>query len=330
MSQEEIEYNLSTIKNTYFIKIFIGIIIVIVLSFLLMTRIFNNNNYLTINDAKLVGSKVEVKSKVSGLLGNVTVAEGTNVKAGDIIAKIDVTDIVKKRNELELKLKEAKLNYAKLKATNTAPPQINTYSANVTVNSNSAEIELAKANKEKMEKLFSLGAISKNQYNQAVEDYNKALAIPSSEHIVVNNTNVAVKDTLLETATIQIRQLESAMEGLNFTNNFSEIIAPVAGKVKLMDIEPQHNIKAGDTVMEIIADENIFIEASVVQNEKIKIGQYVECYFNGSSFIEGTIADITTVTDDKDRNVMLIKIILPKDKLRDYEVGQMAKVIVHL
>ena len=36
MSQEEIEYNLSTIKNTYFIKIFIGIIIVIVLSFLLM------------------------------------------------------------------------------------------------------------------------------------------------------------------------------------------------------------------------------------------------------------------------------------------------------
>ena len=117
MSQEEIEYNLSTIKNTYFIKIFIGIIIVIVLSFLLMTRIFNNNNYLIINDAKLVGSKVEVKSKVSGLLGNVTVAEGTNVKAGDIIAKIDVTDIVKKRNELELKLKEAKLNYAKLKAT---------------------------------------------------------------------------------------------------------------------------------------------------------------------------------------------------------------------
>ena len=97
-----------------------------------------------------------------------------------------------------------------------------------------------------------------------------------------------------------------------------------------MDIEPQHNIKSGDTVMEIIADENIFIEASVVQNEKIKIGQYVECYFNNSAFIEGTIADITTVTDDKERNVMLIKIILPKDKLRDYEVGQMAKVIVHL
>ena len=58
-----------------------------------MTRIFNNNNYLTINDAKLVGSKVEVKSKVSGLLGNVTVAEGTNVKAGDIIAEIEKNSV---------------------------------------------------------------------------------------------------------------------------------------------------------------------------------------------------------------------------------------------
>ena len=184
MSQEEIEYNFNNIKKTHWLRVFVGIAIIVGIITILLLRIFNNNNYVSINDAKLIGSKIEVKSKVSGLLGDILVANGSNVNVGQVIAKIDITDLIRKRTELETKLQEAKLNYANLKANSSVPQQINTYSQTSSVTANTAEIEKAKANKEKMEKLFSMGAISKIQYNKALEDYNSLI----SENTGVNTS----------------------------------------------------------------------------------------------------------------------------------------------
>lgn len=229
MAQEEIEYNLSNVKRSQWLKGMAIIIVVVIVTALLLLKIFNNSNYVVINDAKLVGTKIEVKSKVNGLLGDILIANGAFVNVGQVIAKIDTTDLAKKKAELDSKLSEAKLNYAKLKANTNVPQQINTYTKNNNSVStvNNAEIEKAKATKEKMEKLFSMGAISKIQYNKAVEDYNNLVSENSSN---VSNDSVSqnqdsnysstVKDTLLDTASIQIRQLESAIEALNFTRNF--------------------------------------------------------------------------------------------------------------
>ena len=49
-----------------------------------------------------------------------------------------------------------------------------------------------------------------------------------------------------------------------------------------------------------------------------------------NSNIEGTIANIDLVTDDKNRNIMKIKIVLSNDEIKGYEEGKIAKIIVHL
>ena len=122
-----------------------------------------NDVYLVISDAQIQGKNVNIMSKVSGTVQDILVEDGAMVEAGQTIAILQVEISPEQIKELENNLENAKLHYNNILSTPdviTPSVQNNTVVDQASVESAQKNLDRAAANRDKMEKLFAMGAIS--------------------------------------------------------------------------------------------------------------------------------------------------------------------------
>lgn len=315
------------------------IIIVIALGFLFgMYKWSESKSYLTINDAKLTSSVVNVTAQGNGTITEILVNDGDTVEAGQVIAKMKVVATPEQIQALQKAYDDAKANYdnveQQLKSSIVVSQPTVTRSGGDTTAAR-ARLDAAAANKEKMDKLYSIGAVSAAQYEAAQAEYAAAQsALNSASTVTIQQsapTTTAPSKALSEalaTAQVQLEQAKAALDQAQSDNNIADITAPVAGIVYLTDFKQNDNINNGDIIINIGNTKNLWIQAPLTESEYTKVhqGQFVH-YTVDNMDLTGTVLEVNH-KDNDDSIETSAKISFP-DELKD-KVTPGAKVKVEI
>ncbi len=292
--------------------------VILIIAAVLIVGIFfwhKHEGVLEINDAKLTSSVVHVSAQTDGTLSEVLVNDGDKVEAGQVIAKVKVIVTPEQIQDLQKAYDEAQSNYDNLeqqiKASMTTTTQTVVTSSVPSGNSAAAQarLEAAAAEKQKMEKLYSIGAVSATQYAEAQSEYAAAQSALNAASAPVQHTQQVESAPLppskelsekLANAQIQLNQAKAALDQAQSDDNYADITAPVSGIIYLTDFKQGDSLKQGDVFMDVGNTKNLWVEAPLTEEQygKVHPGQFVH-YTVDDMDLTGTVLEVTHEGDDE-------------------------------
>jgi HlyD family secretion protein len=221
--------------------------------------------------------KAAVSTKATGRLEWLGVQEGTRVKAGEVIARLESLDVNASREQTSAGVRAAKAN----------------------LEQGMAEQKDAESNLKRSQDLFSKKFISGAQLDSAQARFDKAKAAVASL-----NAAIGVAEANLKSATVSVEQtlIRAPFDGIVLTKNANvgDIITPFSS--------------ASDTrgaVVSMADMETLEVEADVSENSisKIKVDQPVEIQLDAYPDLRliGTVSRIVP-TVDRSKATLLVKV----------------------
>ncbi len=176
-------------------------------------------------------SKVEIKSKASGIVKKLYVDYGDRVKAGQVLAELD-------KVQLEANVRESQAN---LQAAQAALEAANSTLERNKVDAEGPDVPFLKSNMERAENMYKDGLISKSLAEDAEKNYQLALNRQMSAQ-----RNIAVSRAEMAKAEAQVSQSKAALERVEEDLRNSTIVSPIDGLVLSRDVN------VGDAVSSIL------------------------------------------------------------------------------
>lgn len=288
----------------------------------------HRNDTISLNNAKVNGTMISVRVLTDGKIKELTKSDGDEVKAGEVIAKIEVSVTDEQIEQLEKAVDLAKQNYAKLEVGQMVKvpvrkPKVKTVQIPVTPSiqsrpsrsgskNSSASLEALKERKSRMELLYEMGAISRKELEEAVKEYNAAKAAAGSSSTVSDpvpsvpqySTSTEIEyeteyveqlqptpPEILKGAQLAIKQAELSLNVAKQEAQQTEVLAPVNGTI-YYGVEVDEEVKAGDVISRIGDSSELWIEAAVTESQfdKIPLGKLVSCVIDGNK-LTGTVIE---------------------------------------
>jgi HlyD family secretion protein len=176
-------------------------------------------------------SKVEVKSKASGIVKKLYVDYGDRVKQGQILADLD-------KVQLEASVRASQANY---QAAQAARDSANAQLERNKVDAEGPDVPFLKLNMERAEQMFKDGVMSKSLVEDAEKNYQLALnkQVSAQRNLVVSRAEIAKTEA-------QVAQAKAALENAEEDLRNSTLISPIDGLVLSRDVN------VGDAVSSIL------------------------------------------------------------------------------
>jgi len=198
-------------------------------------------------------TKVEVKSKASGIVEKLYVDINNQVKKGQELAQLDQQEIVAQVEAQRAQLASAQAN-------------VGTYEANVEqdkVNASAPDLPMYKATLDRNTEMQKDGIVSRQTLDDANKDYLAALTRRDS-----SKAQIGVDNAKLRQAKAQVQQAEASLKQLEEQLGYTTIVAPMDGVILSRDVE------IGDAVSSILV---LGSTATLVMTE----GDVNEVYVDG-------------------------------------------------
>jgi HlyD family secretion protein len=185
-------------------------------------------------------TQIDVKSKVGGILKEILVKEGDPITLGQVLARIDETDLRKDLRTAQARFDLAKAQYEKAKKGGTRE-QISSLQASL----KDAQVapDLARANLDRIQSLFDKGYSSDQELEDAKGGFERAKATydDTQQRLKFAQTGASAEDKAIAEA--ELKQSRIAMDNANEDLSNSVIHSEVNGKVLSVELDP------GDTVV---------------------------------------------------------------------------------
>jgi HlyD family secretion protein len=176
-------------------------------------------------------SKVEVKSKASGIVKKLYVDYGDRVKQGQVLADLD-------KVQLEASVRAADANY---QAAQAQRDSANAQLERNKVDAEGPDVPFLKLNMERAQQEYKDGVLAKSLVEDAEKNYQLAL-----NKQVSAQRNLAVSRAEIAKAEAQVAQAKAALENAEEDLRNSTIISPIDGLVLSRDVN------VGDAVSSIL------------------------------------------------------------------------------
>lgn len=176
-------------------------------------------------------TKVEVKSKASGIVEKLYVDINSRVTKGQQLAQLDQQEIVAQVAAARAQLAAAEAN-------------VGTYEANIEqdkVNALAPDLPMYKATLERNLEMQKEGVVSRQALDDANKDYLAALTRRDSAH-----AQIGVDTAKLRQARAQVMQSQASLKQLEEQLGYTTILAPMDGVILSRDVE------IGDAVSSIL------------------------------------------------------------------------------
>lgn len=252
-------------KNKKITAILIAVVIVgLLLGVMLTKSISNAKETDTVIQGSVKTTDVSLNSMLEGYVSEIYVEEGQEVKAGEVIMKMDSETVQAKLAQAEAA--KAAASAVAQKAANGARSQ--------EVIQAKAAFDYASKMYERMKTLLAEEAISQASFDQvevqyiaARETYNMALEGARNEDVTAANSQVA--------------QAEGAIAEVNSYLEKAEIKAPADGVITTINVKAGELISTGMPVVTLTTNEEPWVEFNIDETNlgKIKEGQEVELTF---------------------------------------------------
>jgi HlyD family secretion protein len=167
-------------------------------------------------------TKVEVKSKASGIVEKLYVDINDRVKKGQPLAQLDQVEILAQVNAQRAQLGAAEANVA-------------TYEANIEqdkVNAAAPDLPMYKATLDRNLEMQKAGIVSHQALDDANKDYLAALTRRDS-----SKAQIGVDAARLKQARAQVLQADASLKQLEEQLSYTTIVAPMDGEILSRDVE---------------------------------------------------------------------------------------------
>jgi len=167
-------------------------------------------------------TKVEVKSKASGIVEKLYVDINNKVQKGQSLAQLDQQEIVAQVNAQKAQLAGAEAN-------------VSTYEANIEqdkVNAAAPDLPMYKATLERNLEMQKEGIVSRQALDDANKDYLAALTRRDS-----SKAQIGVDTARLKQARAQVQQSQASLRQLEEQLGYTTIVAPMDGVILSRDVE---------------------------------------------------------------------------------------------
>jgi HlyD family secretion protein len=176
-------------------------------------------------------TKVEIKSKASGIIQTLPVEIGDSVRQGQVICELDKNDLLPRLREAkaalgtaEAALESSKAEYERYKVEALGP-----------------DIPFLKRDMERARKMFTDGLIAQNVRDESEKQYEMAVNRQNSAQV-----NVGVAQAAIQKAKAQLEQAQAVVARAEEDLRNSTIVSPIDGVVLSRDRE------VGDAVSSIL------------------------------------------------------------------------------
>ena len=176
-------------------------------------------------------TKVEVKSKASGIVEQLFVDINNVVKKGQQLAQLDQQEIVAQVDAQKAQLASAEANVAAFEANIEQDK----------VNAAAPDLPMYKATLDRNQEMWKEGLVSQQAFDDTNKDYLAALTRRDSA-----KAQVGVDTAKLKQARAQVLQSQASLQQLEEQLSYTTIVAPMDGVILSRDVE------IGDAVSSIL------------------------------------------------------------------------------
>ncbi|AGF55601.1 multidrug resistance efflux pump [Clostridium saccharoperbutylacetonicum] len=255
-------------------------------------------------------NQVNVASKISARVSDISVNVGSVVNQGDTVIKLDTQDLQAQVDQAQAAVNTANANLANA-MNSTRPEQI--AQAQATLDSAKATYDIAKKNYYRTKALTGVGAATEAQLETAQQQLTSAESGQKSAEEQLEMLKKGSTETSIDVYKAQVKQAEEALKTAQIVLNNGNITAPISGKVTVKNINKGEIASPGSTLISISNPDALCVNAyaplSIVKD--LKEGQAVTVKVSEikDSEFEGTISVINSELNSKSSNV-LVKITL--------------------
>ena len=273
---------------------------------------------MTVHDAKLAGTLVSVRVLTDGKVRSLNRADGDKIDAGDVIANLEVSVTEEQLAQLEKAVELAKNNYAQLQEGQWVKVEVRKPVPKTVVRpqptqqryvgTSDVNLSALAERRDRMEKLYEMGAISRVQRDAAIAEYEMALAEASTpiyeeyepEPIVETEMEYVTEyidqfqptpPEILDGAQLAIKQAEMSLNTARQEAQQTAVTAPISGTI-YYDVAVNQELKAGAPVAKIGDSNELWLEAEVSEDQfyRLSLGKLVSYALNGQTF-NGTVIE---------------------------------------
>ncbi len=239
-------------------------------------------------NAYVAGSMVVVNAQTAGTVEAILAEENQVVKAGDVLVKLSPTDA-------QVALAQASAQLAN--ATRQIQNVFNTVSVTRAqmVQANSA-VKIAQDAVNRRAVLVKTGAVSREEYDQAVNALNQALAAQKTTMEQNKSAGAQVAGTTTQNHPA-IEAAKAAFRSAYINNKRLAVLAPTDGVIAKRNVQVGQQISQGVPLMSIVAANQLWVEANFKETQlaNLRVGQTVELtsdVFGSGVKFKGTVQGI--------------------------------------
>ena len=244
-------------------------------------------------------SKVEIKSKANGIIKELRVNASDMVVPGQVLAELDKENLAARLREARAALLSAQSNERAAQAE---------FEKNK-VEADSPDVNFARRNVERVDRLFKSGLIS----NQELDDARRTLEQAENRQQIARS-QLGVTRARISQAEAEVAQSRASVERAEEELNNATIRSPIRGKVLSRDVEVGSpvssilNMGSAATLVMVLGDiSQVYVLGKVDEADigLVRLGQQARIKvetFKGKQF-EGRVTQISPMGAEKDNVV---------------------------
>lgn len=253
-------------------------------------------------------TSVEVSFKVPGRVRERPVDEGETVQAGQVVARLDSTDLA---HEAAIRRAEAEAARAALRELEAGSRSEEIAQAEAALAAAEAEAKRLSDDFRRSQELFAREVIPKQSFDaaRAGRDSSQAVARQAREALAL--VRKGPRRERIDQARARLGEAEAALALAGERLGYATLAAPVAGMVLSKNIEPGEQVAIGTPVITIGELDNVWVRAYIPETDlgRVKVGQkaHVSTDTWPDKTYDGTVTFISSEAEFTPKNVQTEK-----------------------
>jgi membrane fusion protein (multidrug efflux system) len=231
-------------------------------------RLLSDSSTETTNDAYVQADFTLVAPRIASQISDVLVEDNQSVKAGQLLVRIDDRDFRAALLSAQADVTAAHASVANFDAEIARQPSL-VEQARATLRSDDAAIEFARTNASRYQNLSETGAGTTQEHQRASSTLAQQLAQQAHDRAALKTTeqNLDVLRTQRDRANGALARAEAALEQARLNLSYTEIHAPVDGKVGRRSARLGAFVTPGAPVLAIVPLSNAYVVANFQENQ---------------------------------------------------------------
>ncbi|MDR5882058.1 HlyD family secretion protein [Caballeronia sp. LZ032] len=262
----------STIRAHSRLIVVAGLVVALLIVAWISFRLLANPDVESTNDAYVQADFTLVAPRIPGQISEVLVNDNQTVKTGQVLVRIDDRDYRAALMSAEADVSAARAAVANFDAEIARQPSL-VDQARATLRSDDAAIEFARANASRYRNLSDAGAGTTQEQQSSSSTLAQQLAQQAHDRAALKTTeqNLQVLRTQRDRAAGTQARAEAALEQAKLNLSYTEILAPVDGKIGRRSARVGAFVTPGAPVLAVVPLAQAYVVANFQENQIAKM-----------------------------------------------------------